>query len=56
MRLLFQKKHWEPFFKDGIGGAKDPRVALRDKLILLLMHGAGLRESEALSLLGDGCI
>lgn len=35
---------------NGIGGASDPRVALRDKLILLLMHGGGLRESEALTL------
>jgi integrase len=48
--IAFPEKHWEAFFKDGIGGAKDPRVALRDKLILLLMHGGGLRESEALSL------
>ena len=48
--VAFPEKHWEPFFKDGIGGAKDPRVALRDKLILLLMHGGGLRESEALTL------
>jgi integrase len=46
--IAFPEKHWESFYKDGIGGAKDPRVALRDKLILLLMHGGGLRESEAL--------
>ncbi len=45
--LAFPEQHWESFFKNGIGGAKDPRVALRDKLILLLMHGGGLRESEA---------
>lgn len=48
--IAFPEKHWESFFKDGIGGAKDPRAALRDKLILLLMHGGGLRESEALTL------
>lgn len=48
--LAFPQKHWEQFYREGIGGAKDPRVALRDKLILLLMHGGGLRESEALSL------
>jgi integrase len=48
--IAFPEKHWESFFKDGIGGAKDPRVALRDKLISLLMHGGGLRESEALLL------
>ena len=41
--LAFPDKHWESFYKDGIGGAKDPRVALRDKLMLLLMHGGGLR-------------
>ena len=45
--IAFPEQHWESFFKDGIGGAKDPRVALRDKLILLLIHGGGLRESEA---------
>lgn len=48
--LAFPDKHWESFYKDGIGGAKDPRVALRDKLMLLLMHGGGLRESEAIAL------
>lgn len=48
--IAFPEKHWESLFKDGMGGAKDPRVVLRDKLILLLMHGGGLRESEALSI------
>lgn len=48
--ISFPEKHWEAFFKEGVGGAKDPRVALRDKLVLLLMHGGGLRESEALTL------
>ena len=48
--ISFPEKHWETFFKEGVGGAKDPRVALRDKLVLLLMHGGGLRESEALAL------
>ena len=48
--ISFPEKHWETFFKEGMGGAKDPRVALRDKLVLLLMHGGGLRESEALTL------
>lgn len=48
--IAFPERHWESFIKDGIGGAKDQRVALRDKLILLLMHGGGLRESEAMSL------
>lgn len=48
--IAFPENYWETFYKNGIGGAKDPRVALRDKLILLLMHGGGLRESEALTL------
>ncbi len=48
--IAFPDKYWESFFKEGIGAAKDSRVSLRDKLILLLMHGGGLRESEALTL------
>jgi len=48
--IAFPEKHWGRFYKEGMGGAKDPRVALRDKLILLLMHGGGLREHEALTL------
>lgn len=48
--IAFPERHWEDFYMNGIGGASDPRVALRDKLILLLMHGGGLRESEALTL------
>lgn len=48
--IAFPTAKFETFFTQGIGAAKDPRVALRDKLILLLMHGAGLRISEALLL------
>lgn len=48
--ISFPNARFEAFFTQGIGGAKDPRVALRDKLILLLMHGAGLRLSEAMVL------
>lgn len=48
--VAFPEKYWETFYKNGMGAAKDPRVALRDKLISLLMHGGGLRESEALLL------
>ncbi|MCR3962329.1 MULTISPECIES: gamma-mobile-trio recombinase GmtY [Aeromonas] len=48
--IAFPERHWETFYLEGIGGATDPRVALRDKLILLLMHGGGMRESEALTL------
>lgn len=48
--IAFPTAKFESFFTQGIGGAKDPRVALRDKLILLLMHGAGMRISEAMLL------
>uniref|UniRef100_UPI000B065BBC gamma-mobile-trio recombinase GmtY n=1 Tax=Vreelandella aquamarina TaxID=77097 RepID=UPI000B065BBC len=48
--IAFPASKFEAFFTQGIGGAKDPRVALRDKLILLLMHGSGLRVSEAMVL------
>ncbi|MBS9403091.1 site-specific integrase [Halomonas sp. TRM85114] len=48
--IAFPNAKFEAFFTQGIGGAKDPRVALRDKLILLLIHGAGLRISEAMLL------
>lgn len=48
--ISFPTARFEAFFTQGVGGAKDPRVALRDKLILLLMHGAGFRISEAMLL------
>lgn len=48
--IAFPSSKFEEFYLHGVGGAKDPRVALRDKLILLLMHGAGFRRSEALLL------
>lgn len=48
--ISFPASKFEEFYIYGLGGAKDPRVALRDKLVLLLMHGAGFRRSEALAL------
>ncbi|WP_235040588.1 gamma-mobile-trio recombinase GmtY [Vreelandella profundi] len=48
--IAFPSSKFEDFYLNGLGGAKDPRVALRDKLILLLVHGAGFRRSEALLL------
>ncbi|GHE73648.1 integrase [Camelimonas fluminis] len=48
--ISFPTAKFEALFTQGVGGAKDPRVALRDKLILILMHGAGLRISEAMLL------
>ncbi|PNW66974.1 gamma-mobile-trio recombinase GmtY [Aeromonas veronii] len=46
--ISFPEVYWEKFFLEGVSSAKDPRVVLRDKLVLLLMHGGGLRESEGL--------
>jgi len=48
--IEFPECHFENFYFNGFRGAKDRRVALRDLLILLLMHGGGLRESETLHL------
>lgn len=48
--IAFPTSKFEDFYLNGLGGAKDPRVALRDKLLLLLLHGAGFRRSEALLL------
>ncbi len=48
--IAFPSGKFEDFYMRGVGGARDPRVALRDKLILLLMHGAGFRRSESLLL------
>ena len=48
--IAFPTAKWEPLFLHGFGGAKDIRVALRDKLVALLIHGAGFRRSEALLL------
>jgi len=48
--IAFPDSKFEDFYLNGLGGAKDPRVALRDKLILLLLHGSGFRRSEPLLL------
>jgi integrase len=48
--IEFPERYFEAFYFDGLGGAIDRRVVLRDQLILLLMHGGGLRESETLHL------
>ena len=48
--ISFSENLFERFFRDGVGSSKDPRVALRDQLVLLMMHGAGVRESDALHL------
>lgn len=46
----FPEKHFNALFQQGFGNRKDKAASLRDQLILLLMHGGGLRESEALTL------
>lgn len=48
--IEFPERCFEDFYFRGLGGAADCRVAIRDQLILLLMHGGGLRESETLHL------
>lgn len=48
--ISFPEQLFKSFFIEGVGQARDSRVALRDQLILLLMHGAGVRESDALHL------
>lgn len=48
--IEFPENLFEDFYFHGLGGASDHRVAIRDQLILILMHGGGLRESEALHL------
>lgn len=48
--IEFPERYFESFYFNGLGGAPDRRVVLRDQLILLLMHGGGLRESEVLHL------
>ena len=48
--ISFSENLFPKFLLCGLGNAKDSRVALRDQLILLLMHGAGVRESDALHL------
>lgn len=51
--ISFPEYLFKSFFIDGVGRARDPRVAIRDQLILLLMHGTGVRESDALHLWVD---
>ncbi|KRP64709.1 gamma-mobile-trio recombinase GmtY [Pseudomonas orientalis] len=48
--IAFPERLLERFFLEGVGSAKDRRCAVRDQLITLMMHGAGLRESEPLHL------
>ena len=48
--VAFPERLFERFFLGGLGGAQDRRCAVRDQLITILMHGAGVRESEPLHL------
>lgn len=48
--IAFPERLFESLFMDGFGSAKDRRCMVRDQLILLLMHGGSLRESEPLHL------
>lgn len=48
--VAFPERLFEQFYLEGLGGAQDRRCAVRDQLITIMMHGAGLRESEPLHL------
>lgn len=48
--IEFPEQYFERLYLEGFGSTPDLRVRLRDQLILILMHGGGLRESEALHL------
>lgn len=51
--ISFPENLFKPFFIHGVGTARDHRVAMRDQLILLLMHGSGVRISDAMHLWVD---
>lgn len=48
--VAFPERLFQRFYVEGFGYAKDRRCCVRDQLILLMMHGAGVRESDALHL------
>jgi integrase len=48
--VAFPERLFKPFLADGIGGATDRRVVVRNQLIVLMMHYAGCRLSDALHL------
>ena len=48
--VAFPEETFKNLFFDGFSTQRDLRISIRDKLILLLMHGGGVRESEAMSL------
>lgn len=48
--IEFPELHFPEFYFSGLGGAQTRHMVLRDQLVVLLMHGGGLRESEALHL------
>lgn len=48
--IEFPEEHFAELFLNGVGKMRDYRCRLRDQLILLLIHGGGLRYSEALHL------
>lgn len=48
--IEFPERHFSDFYYNGLGGTQTRHMVLRDQLIVLLMHGGGLRESEALHL------
>lgn len=47
---VFPEEHIKDFINRGLLTARDRRVAVRDACIVLLMHGTGIRVSEALGI------
>ena len=47
---VFPEEHIKDFINEGLLKAPDRRVAVRDACIVLLMHGTGVRLSEALGI------
>lgn len=48
--IAFPERLFPKFFVEGLGGASDRRAVVRNQLILLMMHCAGCRLSDALHL------
>jgi integrase len=46
----FPERYFQNLLLNGFGGQKDRRCIVRDQLILLMLHGAGVRESEPMHL------
>ncbi len=48
--IAFDDSIFQKFLLDGVASRADSRAAIRDCLIIILMHGAGVRVSDAMNL------